>query len=381
MEFFTQVYGQFSGLLSYIVPFLFVLTVIVFFHELGHFLVARWCGVRVETFSVGFGREIVGYDDAKGTRWKLSWIPLGGYVKFFGDDNAASAPSPDALNKLDCAQRDESFHHKPLGSRAAVVAAGPIANFLLAIVIFAFMFAVFGRQVAMPRVDTIQPESAAEEAGFKVGDIVRSIDGAKIASFSDMQRVVSVSADRELLITVERDGQLVDLAATPKRKEITDRFGNKHRIGLLGISRKLSQEDVEVVRYDPATALWMGVKETYFVVERTLGYLGRVIVGREDADQLGGPLRIAKVSGEVATIGFAALINLAAILSVSIGLINLFPIPMLDGGHLLFYAIEALRGRPLSNEMQEFGFRVGLALVVLLMLFATWNDFVQLDIF
>jgi len=381
MDILAQATGLLDGAITYVVPFLFVLTVIVFFHELGHFLVARWCGVRVETFSIGFGREIAGYDDAKGTRWKLSWIPLGGYVKFFGDDNAASVPASDSLDKMSEREREGSFHHKPLASRAAVVAAGPVANFILAVVIFAGLFSIYGKQIVMPKVDAIQSESAAEAAGFKVGDLVTAIDGVAIESFSDMQRIVSANAEKELRITVKRNGKLVSLLAVPKRKEITDRFGNKLRIGLLGIKGSATAAEVTVKRYDPASAVWMGVKETYFVVARTLGYLGDVITGREKADQLGGPLRIAQISGQVAGVSFAALIHLAGVLSVSIGLINLFPVPMLDGGHLLFYGIEALRGRPLSERMQEIGFRIGLALVLLLMVFATWNDLIHLNVF
>lgn len=381
MELVTQANGLLSSFLSYALPFLAVLTVIVFFHELGHFLVARWCGVRVETFSVGFGPELFGRTDREGTRWKFSLIPLGGYVRFFGDDNPASVPDTEKIDHMTPEERAQSFHEQPLGARAAVVAAGPFANFILAIVIFALMFSIVGRQITTAKVDAIQPGSAAEAAGFQTGDVITSIDGSPIDSFSDMQRIVSMSADTELTIVVERNGEQVTLTAVPERKEITDRFGNTHRIGLLGISRSLAGGDVELVRYDPATAVWMGVHETYFVIARTLGYLGEVVTGRQDAGQLGGPLRIAQVSGQVATVSLAALINLAAVLSVSIGLINLFPIPMLDGGHLLFYAIEAVRGEPLSDKMQEFGFRLGLAIVLALMVFATWNDLVHLNVF
>lgn len=366
---------------SYIVPFLFVLTVVVFFHELGHFLVARWAGVKVETFSIGFGREIFGWNDSKGTRWKLSWIPLGGYVKFFGDENAASAPAKVNLDDLSEAERAGNFHAKPLGHRMAVVAAGPIANFLLAIVIFAAIFMFVGQRVATPIVDEVREGSAAETAGFLTGDLVVSIDGSSIESFGDMQRIVAASAGDELTIIVERGGVPVTLTAIPDLHEVTDRFGNVHRIGLLGIGRSATGENVQHVQYGPLTALGMGVSETWFVITRTLGYLADVVIGRESADQLGGPLRIAQVSGQVATIGFVALINLTAVLSVSIGLINLFPVPMLDGGHLLYYGLEGLRGKPLGEEAQEYGFRIGLALVMMLMIFATWNDLVHLQVF
>ncbi|MEM8574055.1 MAG: RIP metalloprotease RseP [Pseudomonadota bacterium] len=363
--------------LGYLIPFLFILTVVVFVHEMGHFLVARWCGVGVKAFSIGFGPEIFGFEDRHGTRWRVAWIPLGGYVKFIDDENAASAGQK-ALESMPEADRAKTFQGKPLGQRAAIVAAGPIANFIFAILIFTAVFSIFGERITAPRVDGINPDSAAERAGFKPGDLVTSIDGTKITNFSEMQRIVATSPDRELNFVVDRNGNTVDLTATPERKEITDRFGNTFKIGLLGIQRSASPDDWTLERHDPATAFVMGVKECYFVVSRSLGYLYDVIKGREDADQLGGPLRIAQVSGQVATAGFLALLNLAAIISVSIGLINLFPIPMLDGGHLLFYAIEAVRGKPLSESTQEIGFRIGLALVLMLMIFATWNDLIHL---
>lgn len=363
-----------GGVTGYLIPFLFVLTIVVFFHELGHFLVARWCGVRVLTFSVGFGPEIVGFNDRHGTRWKISAIPLGGYVKFFGDENAASAPDQEAVAAMSANERKESFHHQSVAKRAAIVAAGPIANFLLAIVIFAGIFMLHGRQSTTARVDSVQPDSAAAAAGFLAGDVITTINGRPIATFSDMQRVVSVSAGQPLEIGVDRNGMRLILQATPALREVKDNFGNVHRLGVLGISRALDPGGVKLEKSGPLKALVEGAEETWFVVERTMSYLGGVIVGREAADQLGGPLRIAQVSGQVATLGFVALMNLAAVLSVSIGLLNLFPIPLLDGGHLLFYLIEAVRRRPLSERSQEIGFRIGLVLVAALMIFATRND-------
>jgi regulator of sigma E protease len=378
MELLTKLIGFGDTMISYLLPFLFVLTVVVFFHELGHFIVARWCKVTVRVFSLGFGREIFGFDDKKGTRWRLSWIPLGGYVKFLGDENAASVPDQEAMKEMTKEERSGSFHNKTLGQRAAVVAAGPIANFLLAIVIFAFMFTFIGQRQTLPIVDAVSAESAAEQAGFKAGDLVLSIDGEPIESFGEMQRIVSTSADQLLNITVKRSGAELVLKATPRKKETKDVFGNVIRRGLLGIKRSASADDWVLKKHDPLTSVWMGTKETYFVITRTLSYLYEVVTGKEKADQLGGPIRIAQVSGQVASAGFLALMNLAAILSVSIGLINLFPIPMLDGGHLLFYAIEGIRGKPLSERTQEIGFRIGLALVLMLMIFATWNDLIHL---
>jgi regulator of sigma E protease len=325
-------------------------------------------------FSIGFGPEIVGFNDRHGTRWKLSAIPLGGYVKFFGDDNAASAPDQDAISRMTEAEQRESFFYKPVSARAAIVAAGPIANFILAIVIFAAVFTFYGKQATPARVETVQPNSAAQEAGFQPGDLIVSIKGKKIETFTEMQRLVSASAGEPLEIEVDRGGARTTLRATPKLTEIKDNFGNVHRMGVLGISGAREPP----VPVNPFVAVKLGVEETWFVVERTLSYIGGVVVGKESADQLGGPIRIAQVSGQVATAGFAALIHLAAVLSISIGLLNLFPIPLLDGGHLLFYAIEAARGRPLSERAQEYGFRFGLALVLLLMLFATYNDLLHL---
>jgi regulator of sigma E protease len=378
-EFFLHSFNMLShGFVGYLIPFLFVLTIVVFFHELGHFVVARWAGVKVLTFSLGFGPELVGFNDRHGTRWKISAVPLGGYVKFFGDDSEASTPSSDALANMSEEERAGSFHHKKVGRRAAIVAAGPIANFILAIVIFAGLFTFLGKPSTSARVDKVEAGSAAAAAGFQVGDIVKTIDGTAIDSFSDMQRIVGVRAGEKLTFTVKRGNSTVQLQGTPELKEVKDPFGNAHKLGVLGITRSMSPGDVTTERVDPATAVWLGVKETRFVVDRTLAYIGGVFTGREAADQVGGPLRIAQISGEVATIGLAALVHLAAVLSISIGLLNLFPIPLLDGGHLLFYAVEAVRGRPLSERAQEMGFRIGLGLVLMLMVFATYNDILHL---
>ena len=367
-----------GGIASYIVPFLFVLAIVVFFHELGHFLIGRWCGVKVQAFSIGFGPEIIGFNDRYGTRWKLSAIPLGGFVKFLGDDNAASVPDHAAAAQMTPEEREVSFVHKSVGKRAAVVAAGPIANFILAILIFAAIFGTAGRQYTSARVDTVQPGSAAQAAGFQPGDLVLSINGEKIDSFGDMQRIVSVSAGEPLNMVVDRGGVAVTLKATPQMRELKDNFGNVHRLGVLGLGRSTQPGDIKTHYYSPIEAIGQGAWETWSIVDRTISYIGGVFSGREAADQLGGPIRIAQVSGQVATVGFVALMHLTAVLSVSIGLLNLFPIPLLDGGHLLFYGIEAIRGRPLSERSQEIGFRIGFAIVVMLMIFATFNDILHL---
>ena len=377
-EFFLHSFNTLShGFVGYIIPFLFVLTIVVFFHELGHFLVARWAGVKVLTFSLGFGPELVGFNDRFGTRWKISAVPLGGYVKFFGDESEASTPSSETLGNMSEEERAKSFHHKKVGPRAAIVAAGPIANFVLAIVIFTLLFTFFGKPSTTARVDQVEAGSAAEKAGFQVGDVVTAIDGKIIESFSDMQRIVVTHAGDQLVFTVKRGDSTQQLQGTPELREVKDPFGNSHRQGVMGITRSTAAGEVTTEKVDPATALWLGVKETWFVIDQTLSYIGNVFTGRASADQIGGPIRIAQISGQVATLGLTPLLHLAAVLSISIGLLNLFPVPLLDGGHLLFYAAEVLRGRPLSDRSQEYGFRVGLVLVLMLMVFAFYNDFHQ----
>ncbi|MTI16663.1 RIP metalloprotease RseP [Rhodobacteraceae bacterium RKSG542] len=370
-----------SGLMASfatIIPFLVVLTVVVFIHELGHFLVARWCGIRVLAFSIGFGPELFGRNDKHGTRWKLSAIPLGGYVKFAGDESAASTPDHDALQNMSEEEAKGAFHMKNVWQRAAVVAAGPIANFLLAIVLFACLLGFYGKMETVPRVDSVRDGSAAQIAGIMPDDVIVAIDGTEIKSFGQVQRIVSASADMPLQIEVSRDGQLVTLSATPALQEISDRFGNKQKVGILGIQRDTKQGDWVVKEYGPLQAVWGGVSETWFVVERTGAYIGGLFVGKEDTDQIGGPIRIAQMSGQVASIGIVPLINWIAVISVSIGLLNLMPVPMLDGGHLLYYLVEIVRGKPLSERVQEVGFRIGITLLLLLMVFATRNDLLHL---
>ena len=367
-----------AGWTGWIVPFLFGLSVVVFFHELGHFLVARYCGVRVLVFSVGFGPELLGLTDRYGTRWKIAAIPLGGYVKFFGDDNAASVPNEAVVAGMSPNERRSSFFHQTVGRRAAVVAAGPIANFILAIVIFGAIFAVYGKQTSTARVDAVLPDSPAAAAGIRPGDIVLAIDGRAIESFSDMQRIVSANAGRTLEFRVDRGGAPTTIMATPALKQSKDGFGNNLCHAVLGVSRSMSPADVKTETVDPLTAVWYGAKETWFIIDRTFSFIGGLFTGRECADQLSGPIRIAQISGQVATLGFLPVLHLAAMLSVSIGMLNLFPVQLLDGGHLLFYGIEALRGRPLSARAQEIGFRIGFAMVAMLMIFTVFNDTIQL---
>ena len=304
-EFFLNSFNTLShGFIGYIIPFLFVLTIVVFFHELGHFLVARWAGVKVLTFSLGFGPELAGFNDRHGTRWKISAIPLGGYVKFFGDESEASTPSSETLASMTAEERAGSFHHKKVGPRAAIVAAGPIANFMLAIVIFTCLFTFFGKPSTTARVDKVEAGSAAARRGFQAGDIVTAIDGKhdrKFLRHAAHRRHAAPAST--LTFTIKRGDSTLQLKGTPELREVKDTFGNVHRLGVLGITRATTPGDAVTERVDPATALWLGVKETWFVVDRTMAYIGGVFTGREAADQVGGPIRIAQISGQVATIG------------------------------------------------------------------------------
>ncbi|MDX1711691.1 MAG: RIP metalloprotease RseP [Rhodovibrionaceae bacterium] len=361
---------------AYVVPFLIILTILVFVHELGHYWVARRAGVKVEVFSIGFGPELFGWNDRAGTRWKFSIVPLGGYVKMFGDSGAASTPG-EGLDEMPPEQRAVSFHHKALWQRFLIVLAGPLANFIFAIVLLAGLFVISGQPFTPAVVGEVVPDSPAAEAGFQPEDRIVAIDGQEIARFEEVQRIVALRPGQELRVTVERDGSRVALEAVPQRVEQTDVLGNTQEIGRLGISRR----GVEYVRHGPASAVWQAVRETAALSVSTLEAVGQIITGTRNAEELGGPLRIAQMSGEVANLGLIAVIWFMAVLSVNLGLINLFPIPMLDGGHLLFYLFEAVRGKPLGERMQEYGFRIGLALVFSLMLFVTWNDLAQLRVF
>jgi len=378
-EFFQHSFNVLShGLVGYIVPFLFVLTIVVFFHELGHFLIARWAGVRVLTFSLGFGPELAGFTDRHGTRWKISAVPLGGYVKFFGDDSETSTPDMETLGNMTAEEQAGSFHHKSVGPRSAIVAAGPIANFLLAIVIFAGMSLYFGKPSSIPRVDVVQADSVAASAGFQVGDVVVSIDGNSIESFADMQRIVSTNAGSKLTFKVSRGSTLITLSATPALKEVKDIFGNSHKIGVLGIQYNAQPSDPKTTPVGYLESVKIGVEQVWFITASTFKFVGSLFVGAGSTGDLGGPLRIAQLSGQAASLGFQFLLQLCAALSVSIGLLNLFPVPLLDGGHLLFYLVEAVRGRPLSPRAQEMGSRIGLGLVLMLMVFVTYNDILHL---
>lgn len=454
-------------LLSYVVPFLAVLTVIVFVHEMGHYLVARWNGVAIQTFSIGFGKELVGWDDRHGTRWRISAIPLGGYVRFVGDMNAASTPDEEVIANASPELAPRLFANKNVWRRIAVVAAGPIANVILTFVILYALLLGYGRYFTPPVVGEVISGSVAEEAGIQPGDIFVSVDGFAVRGFEDFDRLIATSPERPVTIQLdrgsegqtivlvpdavefkdrfgntqrignagvypfvlpavvggvlndtvaqeaglqpgdrfisvdgipvsdfssfqdlvvarpgqsvaivfERDGQRQTVTLEPEAVEVEDRSGNTSTIGRIGISPGEPEAvDVTLYRPGPGEAVGMTFEEIRFLVQRTAAFLGDFFVGRGDVEQLGGPIKVARVSGEVATLGIVALINLTALLSLNIGIFNLLPVPMLDGGHLMYYLVEAVRGRPLSMKVQEIGFRFGFALVLALMVFTLFND-------
>lgn len=348
--------------------FVVVLGILVFVHELGHYLAARWRGVHVEVFSIGFGRAIATWTDRVGTVWKLAWLPLGGYVKLHGQERPEDVSPQDRARWV----RGRTFHEKGVGSRAIVVAAGPIANFLLAMVLFAGLFAITGKPVAVPVVGEVLENSAAARGGLRAGDRIVAIDGRPIRTFEDIQRIVTAHPAQPLAIDLVRDD-------TPRSLQVvTDqRPGNAGPVGLLGIRGG----NTEFERLNPLQAVWAGVMQTWDVTAQTFAGLWQMLTGTRGTEDLGGPLRIAQLSGQVAQLGIASLVSFIAVLSVNLGLINLFPIPILDGGHLVFYMLEAIRGRPIPPRAQEYGFRAGLALLVGLFVFATWNDLTHLGIF
>ena len=349
-----------------LVSFLAVFSVLVFVHEFGHFWVARRFGIKVEVFSIGFGPTLWCRKDRHGTDWRVAALPLGGYVRFAGDESAASNAAPD-IELMSEEERRDCFHFRPVHQRALVTAAGPIANFLLAFVIFAALFMTVGQRYTVPVAEEITQGSAAEKAGFLKGDRVVSINGFDIESFEEMKSLVAMNPGKELMFTLRRGDSLIELPATPTLK-----VEGSSKIGVLG----LRSQRTEVIKRGPLEAMWYSAVEIYDKSAMMLHVVGEIIRGERSIKDLGGPIKIAEVSGEVAQSSPPSLLVLAAFLSINLGLINLFPIPVLDGGHLLYYAFEAVRGRPLGQRLQEYGFRVGMALVLLLMVVVTWNDLV-----
>jgi regulator of sigma E protease len=361
---------------DYVIVFLAILTVVVFVHEMGHYTVARWCGVKIETFSIGFGPELFGWYNKAGTRWRVSMLPLGGYVKMFGDADPAS--TPDNKREFTAAEKAVAFQYKTVWQRMAVVVAGPASNFIFGIVALAILLAVYGEPRNAPVIDQVQEGSAAAEVGLRKGDRVVEAGGHDIKTWQDLQKVIQMSVGEPIPLVIARDDQRVDLLAHPQIKEVTDLFGNVHKTPLLGILPDTTS--TELVRFNPATAVVESVTQTWDMVGATLKGIGQMILGQRDSSEVGGPLRIAKGAGAAAKIGIGGVAYYIILLSINLGLFNLFPVPLLDGGHLLFYVIEAVRGRPLGARAQEYGFRFGLFLVFALMLFTTRNDLLDLRV-
>lgn len=373
-EFLSQFLSTDGLVVGTIVPFLFVLAVVVFVHEMGHYLVGRWCGIGVTAFSIGFGPELLGFNDRSGTRWKLCAIPLGGYVKFVGDMGVTSQPDKAEADALPENLRKVAFHNQAVWKRALTVFAGPAFNFLLTIAVFTVMFSIYGRFVSEPTVAEVRPDSPAAAAGFQPGDRFVSVDGKKVETFSDVQRLVSGRAGDPIVFVMAREGREVTLQATPAVSEQTDPLGNVVKVGVIGVVNNEAMGQPRVIDYTPAQALGQAVLETGHIIERTGQFLTRFVVGREDKCQLGGPVKIADMAGKAARMGFEWLVQLVALLSVGIGFLNLLPIPPLDGGHLVFYGVEAVTGRPVSERATEFIYRTGFFLVLVFMGFVFWND-------
>ena len=392
-----------QSILLTVLPILAVLGVVVTVHELGHFLAGRALGTKIDRFSIGFGRALLSWRDRAGVEWRVGWIPLGGYVRFAGDENEASIPDQDGLDiirreltaKGKAGELSQYFHFKPVWQRAVITAAGPAANFLLSIAIFAILLLTLGQPLTRARVDMVEPGSAAEQAGFQKGDVVKQAAGRPIQSFDDITRLVILSSGTPIPFVVERDGRDVALVATPRRGVIVDRLGREQKLGRLGLHHISQPGDITIRHFSALEALGGGVERTWSTVTITITYIGRMFAGREAADQLAGPIGMAQLSGDIAKLTakvspnageFAinlliTMFELIAIISVGIGFLNLLPVPVLDGGHLLFYSYEAIARRPLAAKVQAAGYRVGLALVLGLMLFATWNDLQRLRVF
>jgi len=367
--------GLGSFLLGTLVPFFFVLLVVVFVHEMGHYLAGRLCGIGVQAFSIGFGPELIGYTARNGTRWRLAAIPLGGYVKFVGDMSATSAtPDEEELNALTEAERRVAFHTQPLWKRAVTVFAGPFANFVLGAAVFAAMFGIYGQYVFQPTVAEVRPDSPAAEAGIQPGDRFVSVDGVKVQSFADVQRIVTGRAGDPLVFVISRDGKEIETVATPEVAEQETALGHTVRVGLIGVVNNEAMGEPVRVEYGPMEAAVAGVEETWSVIVRTGQFMKRFVAGREDRCQLGGPVRIADMAGRAAHLGFEWLVQLVALLSVGIGILNLLPIPPLDGGHLMLYAAEGVVRRPIPAQVTEAVYRVGMLMVLAFMGFVFWND-------
>ena len=369
-------------MLNSILPFIVLILVVVFIHEYGHYYFAKKYGVKVTDFSIGFGKELFGWNDKLGTRWKICWIPLGGYVKFFGDRNVFSqSDQEEIIKKYSEEERKKLFILKPLYQRSLIVAAGPIANFILAIVIFLFIYMFVGKDFTPAVINEVQKDSPAEVAGLMKNDVILEIDGTEVKSILDVSKLITMSTSDFIDFKVSRYDQDVLLKVKPNIVETEDNLGNKINKRIIGIMLGPYNNKINHVKLGPAKALYYSLNEVYFVTISSLKYLGSILTGSGDSSQLGGPIRIAKITGQVAQFGIVPFLSIMAYISISLGLINLFPIPLLDGGHLMFYGFEKILGRPLSQKTQEGFFRIGMFLLLFIMFFATYNDLKDLGLF
>ncbi len=358
------------NLLHTLWSFFIVLSVIVFVHEFGHYIIAKWCGVKIDAFSIGFGKELLGWTDKSGTRWKIAALPLGGYVKMFGDSSAASTADAEAMDKMSSAEKALTFHHKSLPKKAAIVAAGPLANFILTIALFTYFIMTSGLPSADPVVGQIMPDSPAQAAGLKTGDRVLKINEDDVSSFNDIPYLISTNLGTPVTLYIERGGKPLTVTLTPKEVESDDGLGNKVKHPLIGIkSQELKYEEADIGK-----AVSESVRRTYMICTATLKAVGQMITGKRGIGDLKGPIGIAQLSGQATQKDFHTTLWLIALISANLGLVNLFPIPLLDGGHLVFYCVEALRGRPLAEKIQEWGFRFGAFVLASLMVLTIFND-------
>jgi regulator of sigma E protease len=368
-----------SSVPSYAIPFLLVLSILVFVHELGHYLMARWCGVRVEVFSIGFGREIFGYRDKHGTRWKFCWIPLGGYVQMFGDaDPSSNTQDDDQIVKMNQEEKKVAFFFMPVWKRAAIVAAGPAINFIYAIIVMAAIFTQMGQVYEPAQIGGLVEKGPAANAGLEIGDVVVAVNGQPIERFQELQRMVALNMGSEMTFMIKRGDKNKAYNLTPEVKEQKDNFGFRHQIGRIGI---VSVGKTAIQEHDTFSATIAAVEETWSMSVATLRAIGQMVVGTRSAEEIGGVIRIGAYAKQFSDAGILSLVMFSAIISVNLGLINLFPIPLLDGGHLVFYAYEAARGKPMPEKVRLFGLRIGYTLVIALMVFATLNDLIQLRVF
>ena len=369
-------------MLSYLIPFIILILIVVFVHEYGHYYFAKKYGVGVTDFSIGFGQEIFGWNDRSGTRWKICWIPLGGYVKFFGDRNVFSqADQEKIIQKYNEEEREKLFVLKPLYQRVIIVFGGPLANFILALVIFFSIYTFIGKDFTPAVINEVQKDSPAMIGGLKQNDIILGIDGNEVKSIMDVSKYITMSTDEIIDFKVKRSYDEIILKIKPNIVPGEDNLGNKINKRMVGIKLGAYNNEINHVKLGPAQAIYHAAHEVYYVSISSLEYIGGMILGKADTSQLGGPIRIAKISGQVAEFGVLAFISMMAYISISLGLVNLFPIPMLDGGHLMFYAFEKVLGRPLSQKTQEGFFRIGMFLLLTLMFFTTFNDLKDLGLF